>query len=200
MCFLYIIVTCFYFFYDIFMKYNPSIDYAYEQALHIQYQWLASSHWSYEKSVKESVKRVSEQCYQILTEIPKKEKQSSKESFSVVSLIKEFNVDNFIDSLWNLSSEGKNMKINEKIVELQTIIDELRDIQRNIIDQEIQYQHFIKDHWIPFYSYGICDCSTFQTNYDDRIEKLIDKKNNIEQRVHQLGSQIHFLKEAQKKC
>ena len=91
------------------------------------------------------------------------------------------------------------MKINEKIDELQTIIDELRDIQKNTIDQEIQYQRFIKDHWIPFYSYGIEDYSTFQTDYDDRIGKLIDKKNNIEQRVHQLGSQIHFLKEAQKK-
>ena len=55
-------MTCFYFFYDIFMKYKPSIDYAYEQALQIQYQWLASSHWNYEKLVKESVKRVSDQC------------------------------------------------------------------------------------------------------------------------------------------
>lgn len=170
-------------------------DYAYELWLKNQYSALIKEHNQYEISAN----KTANICYQILKEIPKEEKQAPKETFSEVSLIKAFNVDNFIRSLWNLSSQEKNMKINEKIDELQTIIDELRDIQKNTIDQEIQYQRFIKDHWIPFYSYGIGDCSIYQNIFDDRIGKLTDKKNHIEQRVHQLGSQIHFLKEAQQK-
>lgn len=168
----------------------------YNNELKEGYNKLADIHHTYE----ESSNKTAQICYEILQDIHnEKGRNNPKYLFLEERLIKEFNVNVFIDSLWSLSFLEKTQKIQKEIDKLQNIINELREIQKNNINTEIQYQFFIKSYWIPFYSFWTSDGSIYQNIFNDRIDHLTNKENNIEQRTKELWNKIYFLKETLEK-
>lgn len=122
----------------------------------------------------------------------------SYHKLNVRKLLEDFHVDTFCEQIKNEAPQEQIQKIEEKIGQFQSIIDELCDVRKRDASQIVEYCDYRVTYGYPWY-WGAWDSIR---SVEEFLSNSYEAKMyvwNIDQQIKDLGTQVYLLKEAKEK-